>query len=249
MDWRSLDFSGGRLNSLRFYQSEVSNCRFDKCQLKDLRLWATTIRDTSFQGADLRESALGAATVKGPLRGKRNTYVGVDFTEADLTGTAYVAAAFERCTFRNTKLVKIDFGTSTFVDCQFEGEMLEVRFSRCGFQGEAFPPNEMVDVDFSRAKLRDVEFRGLRLDRVRLPSDEEHIVSKSFAAVLARLIGMLTEQGDQTAKILAAYLGGYRKWADPEAPGVLNTQDLAEAGDDAVKRVRGLLHQLGVKIY
>src|SRR5580698_10113146 len=59
--WRDLDFSGSRLNSLRFYESEVINCRFDRCQLRDLRLWATTIRDRSFNNADLRDSALGVA--------------------------------------------------------------------------------------------------------------------------------------------------------------------------------------------
>ena len=103
--------------------------------------------------------ALGAATIEGPFAGRRNTYVGVDFTEADLRGTAYVAAAFERCLFRKTKLLKVNFGTSTFADCRFEGQLREVIFWRSnlfarGFPEDAFPPNEMVNVDFSRAQLR-----------------------------------------------------------------------------------------------
>jgi len=170
-------------------------------------------------------------------------YLGVDFTEADLRDTAYLAAAFERCTFRNTKLVQINFRNSTFVECRFEGELREVLFWRTGFEGEAFPPNEMVNVDFSRAKLRDVEFRGLSLDQVQLPSDAEHIVIQDFAAVLDQLILALRQQGDQTAKILVAGFEVARKWAAPHAPGVLNTQDLAEAGPDAVERVLVLVRQ------
>src|SRR5439155_22335378 len=126
-------------------------------------------------------------------------------------------------TFRDAKLVKIDFATSTFVDCQFEGEIREVLFwrsdlfTRPGFPKNTFPPNEMVNVDFSRAKLRWVEFRGLKLDRVRLPSDREHLVIRDFATVLDRLMDALRQQGDRTAKMLIAVFEGYRKWAPPDA--------------------------------
>jgi|HubBroStandDraft_3_1064219.scaffolds.fasta_scaffold10097_2 uncharacterized protein YjbI with pentapeptide repeats len=252
--WRDLDFSGSKLNSLRFYESEIVNCRFDRCQLKDLRLWATTIRDCSFLRADLRESALGVATLEqGPLKGRRNKFAGIHFTETDLRGTVYVAAAFESCIFRNAKMVKIGFGSSTFVDCQFEGELREVLFWRSdlrtrGFPEDAFPPNEMKNVDFSHARLCDVEFRGLNLDQVWLPSDAEHIVIEHFAEVLDKLIGALKQQGDQTAKVLIAYLGGYRKWSSPKGRGVLNKQALADAvDDDAVERVLGLLREFSIK--
>jgi uncharacterized protein YjbI with pentapeptide repeats len=251
--WRDFDFSGSKLNSLRFYESELVNCRFDRCQLKDLRLWATTIRDCSFIRANLRESALGVATLEaGPLQGRRNKFVGVQFTETDLRGTVYVAAAFESCIFRNAKLVKIGFGTSTFADCQFEGELREVIFWRSdlftrGFPEDAFPPNEMKNVDFSNARLLDVEFRGLNLDQVRLPNDTEHIVIEHFADVLDELLGALKQQGDQTARVLVAYLGGYRKWSSPKGRGVLNKQALTDAvDDDAAERVLGLLDDLGV---
>lgn len=253
--WQDLDFSGGKLNSLRFYESEIINCLFDRCQLKDLRLWATTFRDCSFRGSDLRDSALGVATLEqGPLKGRRNNFVGVHFTETDLRGTVYVAAAFERCIFRNAKLVKIRFGTSTFVDCQFEGELREVIFWRSdlltrGFPEDAFPPNEMKNIDFSRARLRDVEFRGLGLDGVQLPNDAEHIVINDFAEALDKLIVALKQQGDQTAKVLIAYLGGYRKWSSLKGRGILNKKALAEAVDvDAVERVLGLLNQFRIRV-
>lgn len=155
------------------------------------------------------------------------------------TSTAYKAAVFERCVFRNAKLVKVDFQTSTFTDCQFEGELRDVLFYRRGFQGEAFPPNEMINVDFSRAQLRAVGFRGLTMDRVKLPHDANHIVIRNFASALDRMIAIFKQQQDNTAKMLVAFLNIYRKWAVPDQKqGVINAQDLAEAvGEDAVERL------------
>jgi uncharacterized protein YjbI with pentapeptide repeats len=252
---RDLDLTGSSLRSVHFTESEVNNCRFDGCDLQGLRLCATTIRESSFRGANLRDTALGAATVEGPYGGRRNKFIGIDFTEADLRGSVYVAAAFDRCIFRNAKLANIEFGTSTFVDCQFEGELREVIFWRSdlfarGFPEDAFPANEMLNIDFSHAKLRWVEFRGLTLEGVRLPDDREHLVVKDFATVLDEMIRSLgqEQEGDSTAKVLVAVFQVARKWAPDKARGVLNTQDLAEAGEGAVERVLGLLHQLEAKV-
>jgi uncharacterized protein YjbI with pentapeptide repeats len=244
-----IDFSQRKLDSLSFEESELSNCCFDRCELRNLRIWASTIRDCTFCDADLRESGLGLATIEGPLSGKRNRFINVEFAKADLRNTVYVAAAFEQCSFRFTKLVNILFGTSTFKDCSFEGELRQVRFWRSdlsvrGFPADAFPSNEMIDVDFSRATLRDVEFRGLTLDRVRLPDDADHIILEDFPGVLDRLISTLTQQQDQTAKILLAYLGAYRKWTVPGARGVLNKQDLADIGPGIVERLLESLESL-----
>jgi uncharacterized protein YjbI with pentapeptide repeats len=247
--WRNIDFSSSKLPSLCFEESEISNCCFDGCELRNLRLWATTIQDCTFRGAGLRGSGLGLATVEGPLSRRRNRFLNVDFGKADLRNTVYVAAAFERCSFRLAKLTNILFGTSTFSDCIFEGQLREVRFWRSdmsirGFPTDAFPANEMINVDFSRATLRDVEFRGLTLDRVRLPNDPDHIILEDFPGVLERLISVLSGQHDQTAKTLIAYLSAYRKWTVQGARGVLNTEDLAEINPSTVDRLRELLEQL-----
>jgi len=168
----------------------------------------------------------------------RNTFVRVDFSEANLSGSTYEAAAFERCTFRNAKLVKIDFQTSTFTDCRFEGELDDVLFYRYGFKGEKYPPNEMVNVDFSQTCLKHVGFRGLVLDRVRLPNDDKHIVLKNFATTLDEMAGMLQRQSDPIAKKLVAFIGLKRKWAVPnQAQGYISVPDLTDiVGEDGVKR-------------
>lgn len=222
--WENLDFSGSKLNGLRLMNCDIVNCRFDGCQLEDLRLWSSKISDTSFCGANLRSSSLG-----GVQDGRRNVFAGVNFTDADLRQTVYKAASFERCIFRNSRLEKIDFQTSTFSECQFEGKLLRVLFYRRGFKGEMFPENEMRNIDFRFAKLRFVEFRGLSLDHVLLPNDTEHIVVHNYTRVLDKVIATLQSQSDMPGKKLAAYFGVLRKWAAPnQGQGVINIEDLAE---------------------
>ena len=238
--WRNLDFTGSKLNGIRFFGSEIRGCQFDDCQLQDFRVWTSRFSETSFRGASMQEAALG-----GVQDGQRNVFSDVDFSDADLSDSCYMAAGFERCMFRNTNLAKVDFQTSTFAECKFEGELREVIFNRRGFGGEAFPANEMMNVDLSRARLRFVEFRGLSLDQVRLPTDAEHIIIKNYTATLDQMIQALRFQNDTAAKKLTVFLASYRKWAAPgQFRGVLNIEDLKEiAGEDGAERVISLLHK------
>lgn len=223
--WRNFDFDSSKLRGLRLHACQVVNCHFDNCDLRDWRVWATTFSDCSFRRADLRNSVLGG--VEG---GARCVYSTVSFANADLRGTIYKAAGFEQCDFRGARLEKIDFQTSTFVDCVFEGELRDVLFYRRGHEGEGFPENDMVNVDFTHASLRHVSFRGLTLDRVRFPNDADHIVIKDPGATVDRLVGILQQQGDSTSLKLAAFLNIGRKWLESsQAQKVINKRDLTEA--------------------
>jgi uncharacterized protein YjbI with pentapeptide repeats len=243
-EWQSIDFTGSKLGSIRFFDCDIRDCLFDNCQLKDWRVWGTTISQSSFKGANLMKSALGAV-----FNAKRNTYSEVDFSEADLRETVYRAAAFEKCVFRGTKLSGIDFQTSTFKDCIFVGELRDVLFYKRGFDGNDFPENEMVNVDFSQAALHDVSFRGLSLDRVKFPEDGHHIVIRDVAYTLARLSDQLKQQGDITAKRAIAFLNLGRRWVEPhQAQAVMNIDDMAETiGMEGVARIRELLRKMNVK--
>jgi uncharacterized protein YjbI with pentapeptide repeats len=236
--WRNLDFSGSKFSCVRLLESEVTNCLFDRCQFDDLRVWATTFRDCSFAASNLKDAMLG-----GVVNGKWNIYSGVDFSRADLRRTNYKAAAFEACNFRHSKLERIDFQTCRFRDCVFEGELRDIIFYRRGFEGESFPPNEMLNVDFSLAKLHDVGFRGLTLEQVKFPDDSEHIIIRDVKDTLERLITALNAQGDTTAKKLVAFLNIDREWRVPnQAQTVINVEDLQEtAGFEGVDRLRYLL--------
>jgi uncharacterized protein YjbI with pentapeptide repeats len=239
--WRNIDFSGSTLNSLRFHDCEIDNCRFENCQLSDLRMWSTKITRSSFQRSDLQGAALGGVSNDG----QRNQFLEVDFSHADLSRTVYKAAAFAGCLFRDTRLDKVDFQTSTFCRCRFEGELNYVLFYRRGFKGDAFPPNEMNDIDMRGAKLRYVEFRGLALDHVQLPQGHDHLVVGNYLAAVDKLLAVFELQGDLPSRKLAAYFSIMKKWTPRESTqGVISLLDVADmAGAEGVRQVREFLGQ------
>ena len=114
----------------------------------------------------------------------------------------------------------------------------DVLFYRHAFKGERYPPNEMVNVDFSRARFRHVGFRGLALDRVRLPNDDEHLVLKDFAVTLDQMLVALKHQTDPIGKKLTAFIGIEREEAvRNQVQGSINLSDLADCvGEEGVKR-------------
>jgi uncharacterized protein YjbI with pentapeptide repeats len=212
---------------------KIENCRFDYSDLRGIRIWATTMQDVSFRHANLRDSVLG-----GVKDGVWNRFIDVDFSEANLSRTIYEAAEFERCAFVDSNIVNVDFQSSNFKNCRFEGELKDVLFYRHGFKGEGYPPNEMMDVDFTGANLHDVDFRDLDLAGVRFPSDDEHLVIQNFAVALDRAAAALEKNEDEVAKRLIAFIRRYRRWAVPgQAQGIINLRDLAEiVGENGVRR-------------
>jgi uncharacterized protein YjbI with pentapeptide repeats len=222
--WRGLDFANADLGSLRFFDCRIEDCIFDRAKCVDWRMWGTSISNCRFHNADLRTAALG-----GVDGNKRNVFKGVDFSEADLRQTAYQSADFIECTFRDTKLGKVNFQGSVFKDCTFEGELDEVVFQRFAFEGEGLPPNTMDGVDFSNAQLRSVEFRNLDLKNVAWPQDDEHIIVGDYVKSLDRAITALSARADVPSRKLAAYLGGYRRFAgSAQRVGIFNKKALAE---------------------
>lgn len=228
--WSDIDFSGANLRSLRLFDSTVKSCSFDGAECRDWRLWGTSVDDCTFRGANLRDAALG-----GINEGKRNSYRRVDFTKADLRGTAHRSADVVGCTFADTKLENVDFQGTVFVDCTFAGELDDVAFARFAFDGESFPPNQMRGVDFRHAQLRYVWFRNLDLDDVRWPDDADHVVVSNYKLVLDRMLDLLRNRTDSAAKGLTGLLEHARKWAgSKQHRGVFNKLDLIESGDEAL---------------
>ena len=232
--WEDLDFSGDKLPGIMFMSCEIHNCKFDNCNLQTLRWWCTSISDSSFVGANLRGAALG-----GVHEGRRNVYNKVDFSNADMRGTAFQSAEFKNCIFSHTKLDKVDFQGSTFTDCVFEGELNEVIFYKQGFRFEALPPNEMKRVDFSRACLKSVEFRNLDLDTVIYPSNQDHIIIDNYPNALDAIVRALNARNERECKGLAAYFGGYRRWVGTKQErGIISKSEVLRiAGPSILKLV------------
>jgi uncharacterized protein YjbI with pentapeptide repeats len=204
--------------------------------MDDLRVWRTDLANVSFRSADLRGAVLGGT---GENDSRRNIFHDVDFTEADMRGTIYGAAEFVRCAFNHARLKRVDFQSSTFTDCSFEGELREVMFWDRGFKGELFPPNEMKRVDFTRAKLRWSGFHRLDLEEVLLPTDEDHIVVENFPEILDRLLAFFSARPDVASSALVAIFEHDKEWLGPKQKvGVLNKRDLIEtAGEEGLQAV------------
>jgi hypothetical protein len=223
--WSGIDFSNAHLASLRFFDSIIENCSFGAAECSDWRMWGTTVRDTEFRGTNLRESALG-----GIENGKRNSFIRVSFDEADLRGTTYTSCDMLKSKFLRCNLAKVDFNGAVFSDCVFEGQLDAVIFHDRAFRGEAYPANEMANVDFRKASFRHVEFRGLDVDTVRWPEDDNHVLIQDYKATLERGLALIKDRTDVEARGLRRALEIRLKWAGPrQEQGVLNKLDLVRA--------------------
>ncbi len=234
-----LDFSGGRLESFRFFNTTIANCRFDEARCQDWRLWAVDVTDTSFVGADLRKAVLGAW-----YEGRGDVYQRVNFSGANLRSIVCPAATFVDCDFGDAQLAKVDFQSSSFIRCRFAGMLREVMFYDHGFKTGKPNPNQMEDVDFSEAELRMVEFRRLDLDSVKFPKSSDHLIVHHYRCVLEHAVREL--HTDARWKGLLAVMEHRLKWAGPrQEVGEFNRQDLLEMGDEAEAEFAvSLLHRL-----
>ena len=202
-----LDLTGARLESLRMLRCTIRDCRFDGAYCQDWRLWGVEVEDSSFKGADLRSAMLGAP------HGSRDThYHRVDFSHANMREVSS-AAEYTDCDFGHAKLANIDFGSSRFTRCRFVGELREVIFWKFGHDLDEPKENPMEHVDFSPAILNYVEFRGLDLDRVILPTSEEHLIVDEYRCVLQRAIAALAGDSSNWALMLRGGLEHDLKWA------------------------------------
>ncbi|MBL8609922.1 MAG: pentapeptide repeat-containing protein [Myxococcales bacterium] len=226
--WNDADFTGASMPSFRFHDCVIENCIFDRATCSDWRMWGTTVSSCAFRQADLRGSALG-----GVDGAKRNAFLNIDFSGADLRRTVYMSAEMNGCMFASANIDNVNFEGTSFVNCVFQGRVRGVQFGRHSFRGESLPPNEMKNVDFRNASLRHTEFRGLDLEDVLWPTDEEHFVVDGFREVLDGLIGLWSARGDDAAKRLAAYFRVVRKWiGQSQRVGVVSRKDVVELGGE-----------------
>ena len=186
----------------------LDGCVLEDCQLEGAtcsgwRVWGCEIRDASFARADLRGAAIGPV-----VRGRRNSYCRVKFTESDLRDTVHLSSDMGGCDFSNARLTGVLFKATVFEDCTFAGEVREVQFYREPdfFEG-LFPPNRMKGVDFSRATLGPIALKGLDLSELlalKWPEDEHQLLmvnpSRSLESSLRRPRGELQSERSRPEK-------------------------------------------------
>jgi uncharacterized protein YjbI with pentapeptide repeats len=233
VSWRGLDLSSSQLPHIRFMDCEIEDCVFDHAQLTDLRVWGTSFRDVSFRSTYLRYAALGAVH-----EGRRNSFRNIDFTSADMRRSTWDSADIIGCTFKNTKLDNVEFHSTRFIDCTFEGKLREVIFYNRSFRGEAYPPNELRGCDFSRAKLRWCSFRNLELENVPFSNDDQ-IVIDHYPETLGRLSSFFESRTDMGSQQMAGLLEHDLRWVAPgQKVGVMSKDIVRELiGEDGLQTV------------
>jgi Pentapeptide repeats (8 copies) len=235
---RDLDLSGARLEHLRFHDTVLRNCRFDRAVCRDWRAWDFTVEDCTFRSANLRGAALGTRSANG------NHYRRVDFGGADLRDVVCQRATFEDCDLSGARVDKVEFGGCTFTRCRFAGLLDEVIFSGHELGAEASAPaGRLIDVDLSGAVLRYVEFRDVPLEGVVPPVEQgDQVVVTHLPCVVRRALARLEEHGEaRTRRLVARLQAGARRLDERQQLGVWHTDELGE--DDEQRRFAAdLLH-------
>ncbi|MDE2125351.1 MAG: pentapeptide repeat-containing protein [Armatimonadetes bacterium] len=241
--WNGIDYTGSTLPALYLINGTVEDCVFDDCVFHDLRVWGTRLENVSFRRANLRGAALGTME-----DGYCDTYVNVDFTQADLRRAFSHKSTFTNCIFRNTRLRKVEFWGSNFIDCVFEGELREVIFARDAWPPGEFPPNEMINVDLRKAQLRWCDFRRLDLGRVLFPEDCAHFILNRYPETLTRLIAHYRPRRELAWRRVVTMCEHDLGWTgDRQRFAVWNNQDIVDrAGEDGLNEILDLLRSWGV---
>jgi hypothetical protein len=235
-----LDLSGARLDHLRFHDTVVRGCRFDRATCRDWRAWDFTVEDSTFRRSSLRGAALGTRSEKG------NHYRRVDFSGADLRDVVCQRATFEDCDLSDARLDKVEFGGCVFARCRFAGLLDEVVFSghELGAEGSA-PTGRLEDVDLSGAVLRYVGFRDVSFDRVVPPAErDDQVVVTHYPCVVRKALDRLDGRSDDLTRRLRSRLESDAGRLDERRQlGVWHTDEL---GADAKQRrfAVDLLHEV-----
>lgn len=235
--WEKLDLSHAKLPSLRFFESEILDCRFDEASCRDWRLWASEVSDSSFGRTDLRESAIGTWQDE-----RRNVWRRVSFDMADLRGALLLGCYLEGCSFLKSRVSNAQFQHVTMRDCTFSGAMKDVLFDCRDFLGKPVA-DALVNLDFTEATFEDVEFRGCRFDGLKLPQSQGIYPIPSFPRVARRVLDLLKDNPSVEARMLRSELTVALKLPGrDDSVGIFNRRDyLASGGEPLADLAESLL--------
>jgi uncharacterized protein YjbI with pentapeptide repeats len=232
-----LDLSGAQLQSLRFHDVSVADCRFDGAACGDWRLWGTRVADSSFSKADLRGAVVGTWQ-----DGRRNEWRQVDFSGADFRVAASQGALYEDCVFAGAKISGVTFSQCTLARCRFEGALSKVLFDGRELSDRPAPP-PMSKVDFSAAVFREVEFRGFDLEDVTLPDDPDVRLYRRARCVARKGIELLDGDNSKPGRMLRGVLNNrLRGPGDDQESEIFNARDyLSWGGPDLARLAEDIL--------
>ena len=237
------DLSGARLRYSWLEACAFENVRFNYTDMSGIADHGNTFRGCRFEKTNFREGCLGYRGSKY----HRCLFVGANFTK-----TAFIRVEFDDCEFIDCKLKGVDFNASSFVRCSFIGVLEEVWFRG----GYALPSdvrefgtarrNEMLNVSFEMAELRDVTFsNGCDLTSVKLPESGDYRLYSSWRARLEALRASSMGWSPDDMTNAEIFFNSYMVHAEQQDSYVLNCDDLRrELGTDFAQRLIGCLDSI-----
>lgn len=144
-------------------KKRFDGCQFLNCDFNDVVIRGCLFKDCIFKSGKMQNTLLGCRTL------------------VMLRKSVYIGCTFERVKLRNLGIA--DFIGCTFIDCDFNTAFIAASFSKCKFIGKVHgcvfcgpkydsyyygdklsywvsSKGRLNDVDFSKAILTDVDFRG-----------------------------------------------------------------------------------------
>ncbi|MBX3354865.1 MAG: pentapeptide repeat-containing protein [Phycisphaeraceae bacterium] len=216
-----IDFTGSSLADLQLDECVLEDCVFDRCNLNGMIARRCAIRRCTFARTDLRNSDI-AATIDPPW----NEITDTVFDRADFRGATFSVAVFGNCAFRDCRLKRIDFDSSVFERCVFEGRLDQVIFGSQVLSAESTPPNLMSGVDFTSATFGFVEFRRIDVRRAKFGTSCDLVLVSPHRACLDSLLQLLEAETDPGTPGVKAAIEIDRRWALPgDSVGVLHLPD------------------------
>lgn len=180
----SVDFSFSDISYSVWEKCSISNCLFEGTKAKELCVIASNFLNCSFKKTNLSYSFMNKN-----IGTDSGAFIAVSFEEANLSECIFCFPIVKNCRFQNCNLIATNFDGSRMANCQFIGEVNSPWFrgysttaqkSLLGLFNRVEPkkyPNEMENVDFSKANLVGVSFsHSIDLSECIFPKGEDYIL-------------------------------------------------------------------------
>ncbi len=153
----AIDLSYATLSGTSWRMCIFDDCVMNGTVLAGTRFWACEIVDCAFTDSDLRGCLLSGHLGRNPGR-----IHNVSFSNGRFSEVYFSFPQITNCTFA-CDVTNVDFDGSRFSDCRFTGKLEKVAFRKRPTDSRLarlISENKMNQVDFSKANLDDVDFRG-----------------------------------------------------------------------------------------
>lgn len=176
----------GRLTEIRYGLPAgghlvIEGAQAERVDFRGLRLWALTVINSTFEQCDFSDLRCDSVPTFGS--GPRSLYRDCHFDRLNLVRFSPGVSRFAGCTFESVEIRDARVELAEFVNCTFSGLIADAYFSGTPNESGAkflHPPrprNEFRGNDFSRCRMRDVDFKhGIDINAQRWPEGPGYVL-------------------------------------------------------------------------